>query len=322
MDYYTSTANMLFQMETKQKWTKQQTDYGYILKASPQIADGQITIWGDANTYCYINSDVVFHVPLIERYHFKQKSIQISFVDNMTLNYYQKKNEMNEASSGLFCFVNNIHRPWFKRFPSNTKQKVCSISITDDFFISHNITLPHDGWDRLAIALNGKIFIPKLAILFEDIKNIKVNRNAFDIVFRGKIMEIIGLLLDYALTKEKEKTFSISNKSRNIAKKAIYILNQNYIHPPVIGNLAQTLGIDANTLQKAFKQIVGQSVYEYIVSLKMEKALALLEDTSLTIEDISKLVGYQSKISFYKAFKKTYDCKPNELRKQILFNHF
>lgn len=38
------------------------------------------------------------------------------------------------------------------------------------------------------------------------------------------------------------------------------------------------VGVDKKTLQFAFKEIVGLSIHRYIRTLKMQKALLLLED--------------------------------------------
>ena len=73
--------------------------------------------------------------------------------------------------------------------------------------------------------------------------------------------------------------------------------------------------IDKKTLQFAFKEIVGLSIHNYIKTLKMQKALLLLENDKMTIDEISKEVGYQSKIHFYRAFKGAFDCTPSQMRK-------
>ena len=318
MESYTSTADMLFQMQTKQNWTRQNTDYGYILIPPPHMAEGQAVIWGNPESYCFFNTDILLRAALLERYYYKQKWIQVTLVEDINLEYYQSKAEIYEPNAGLFCAINNIPQPWFQRLPAGAKQRAVSVVMTEQFFAEQNIVLPPNGWDRIATEIRGKIFIPKIELILRDMKNIQINKDAFDSMLRAKMMEIFALLLDYSFEKEKSDSSAISKKSRETAKRALLILNDNYVHPPVINVLADSLGVDVATLQKAFKQITGQTVYEYIVALRMENALSLFENKSLTIEGVAKAVGYQSKANFYRAFEKAYGFKPNELRKQIL----
>jgi AraC-like DNA-binding protein len=192
--------------------------------------------------------------------------------------------------------------------------------ITESFFSDSRLSLPHNGWDRLARFINTrKTFIPALAVVCQEIKNTTIGDETFELYFRGKVMEAVGLLLDYTLKMEKKEFPLITERSRVAAKEALHILNDAYVNPPVIEALAQSVGIDKKTLQNAFKQLVGQSVHDYVQSLRMEKALSLLEEKSLHVEKIAKTLGYQSKINFYKAFECTYGCKPNEIRK-LLFS--
>lgn len=318
MESYTSTADMLCQMQTRQNWVKQDTDYGYILTPPPHMAEGQAIVWGNPESCCFFNTDIVLRTALLERYYYKQKCIQVTLVEDINLEYYQSKAEIYEPNTGIFCAVNNIPQPWFQRLPAGARQKAISVVMTERFFTEQNIILPSNGWDRIATEVSGKIFVSKIEIILREMKNIQIAKDAFDLMLRAKATEILALLLDYTFEKERHDNSSLSKKSREAAKRALQILSDNYINPPVINVLADSLGVDVSTLQKAFKQIAGKTVYEYIVALRMEKALSLFENKSLTIEDIAKIVGYQSKANFYKAFQKAYNCKPNEFRKQIL----
>jgi AraC-like DNA-binding protein len=319
VDRFFSTVDTLQQYE-QQGWKKTKTGRGFTLEPPAKIADGLITVWGDPQSHCFIDSNVIYHLPLMERHYYQQKGIQISVIDDMTATFYLSKAKTLQADVGLFCYVNNIPKPWFHRYPAETRQKAYSIMIAESFFSDFGLLLPHNGWDRLARFINTrKTFIPALAVVCQEIKNTTIGDETFELYFRGKVIEAIGLLLDYTLKMEEKEFPLITERSRAAAKEALHILNEAYVNPPVIEALAQSVGIDKKTLQNAFKQLVGQSVHDYVQSLRMEKALSLLEEKSLHVEKIAKTLGYQSKINFYKAFECTYGCKPNEIRK-LLFS--
>ena len=317
MDRFFSTADMLAQYEQR-GWTKNRCGYGFSLTPPAETAVGRIVVWGRPDSLCFISTDLVFCNPLMERYYYSEKSIQISFVDDMTATYYQNRSESHEARIGLYCYVNNLPKPWFKRFPADTRQKVNTLLITEKFLNRYQLPLPHDGWDRLARALNGKeISIPALAFVCQQVKNAGIAADAFELFLSAKAAEAVSLLLDFMLKAEATAYPSVTEKSRAAARTALQILNDSFQHPPVIEHLAQSVGIDKKTLQTVFRQMTSQTIHDYIQTLRMEKALSLLENSSLRIEDIAQTVGYHSKINFYQAFKKTFDCTPNEMKKQI-----
>ena len=319
MDCFVSVSDMLDQLENRQKWNKVMTSRGFDLIPPDSVGTGRTMVWGEPESHCFLESDIKFHMPLMERHYYHEKSIQISFIDDMDMSYYQNKDELEKARPGLFCYVNNVPMPWFHRYAAGSVQKSHAIVIGENFLLANNISLPNNGWDRLAAAVNKRrVFIPALSVACQEVKNVVVDDSVFPLYFRGKLVEMIGLLIDYMLHAEAAQYPAIHEKSRIAAKDALKILNVSFINPPVIKDLADSVGVSKNSLQKAFKQFTGQSIYDYIVSLKIERALVLFEDPSLRIEDISRAVGYQSKITFYKAFDNIFGCKPNEVRKQIL----
>ncbi len=315
MNIYSSIAQM-YDSLAENGWKKSKISKGFILNPLPEIATGSISVLGDPRIACFIDSDVVFHIPIMEMCCSEERGIQITFVEDMNVEYYKSENEIENARFGIFCYVNNTPIPWFKHFPAGTVQRGCSIIVTESFFHEANIMMPEDGWNRAARSINQREFsLPALATICRQIKQSQIQDECFPIFFRAKIIEAVSLLLDHAFQIEKNKMPSISKKSRLAVQEALHILDDCYISPPIIKDLALTVGVNKKTLQFAFDQIVGQSIHKYIRMLKMQKSIILLEDRTMRIEDVARAVGYQSKIHFYKAFKSTYGCTPFEMRK-------
>ncbi len=66
-----------------------------------------------------------------------------------------------------------------------------------------------------------------------------------------------------------------------------------------------------------FKKSTGQSFMDYLTTVRMKKAIELLE-TKMKISDISKNIGYQSRNRFYINFRNYTGYAPTEYRKQVL----
>jgi two-component system response regulator YesN len=67
-------------------------------------------------------------------------------------------------------------------------------------------------------------------------------------------------------------------------------------------------------LSKVYKAVTGESLGDYIIRMRMEKALYLLKHTNRRIYEITSELGYQNPQYFSKMFKKYYGQTPAEFR--------
>lgn len=69
-------------------------------------------------------------------------------------------------------------------------------------------------------------------------------------------------------------------------------------------------------LSKIYKSETGESLGDYIIRMRMEKAVYMLKSTNKKIYEITSELGYQNPQYFSKVFKKYYGMTPNEYRDQ------
>ncbi|MEK3885429.1 response regulator [Paenibacillus sp. PL2-23] len=69
-------------------------------------------------------------------------------------------------------------------------------------------------------------------------------------------------------------------------------------------------------LSKIYKSETGESLGDYIIRMRMEKAVYMLKSTNKKIYEITAELGYQNPQYFSKVFKKHYGMTPNEFRDQ------
>lgn len=69
-------------------------------------------------------------------------------------------------------------------------------------------------------------------------------------------------------------------------------------------------------LSKIYKSETGESLGDYIIRMRMEKAVYMLKSTNKKIYEITSELGYQNPQYFSKIFKKYYGMTPNEYRDQ------
>ncbi|MBT1701479.1 AraC family transcriptional regulator [Fulvivirgaceae bacterium PWU4] len=79
--------------------------------------------------------------------------------------------------------------------------------------------------------------------------------------------------------------------------------------------LANKVNMSARQLENGFKTIYGKTVYKVLTDERMNKAITLLRDSGLTINEIAQRVGYKNADTFYNTFKRNFGYPPMRLRK-------
>lgn len=92
------------------------------------------------------------------------------------------------------------------------------------------------------------------------------------------------------------------------------LLTKNHRYHITINDLSRETQLNRNKLQYGFRQLFGISIDDYRITLRMEKAKELLEQTEKSVKEISILVGYRSLGSFSSMFKKIFMKSPTEWR--------
>ncbi|KAI7253165.1 hypothetical protein KC345_g11404 [Hortaea werneckii] len=94
-------------------------------------------------------------------------------------------------------------------------------------------------------------------------------------------------------------------------------IDNHYFEDIKISMFTDKYFLSREYLMKLFKGQYGYGIHEYVQKVRMDKAKALLPDSSLKIQDISEMLGYKDKNYFSKAFRNYYDCSPSEFRLQL-----
>ena len=82
--------------------------------------------------------------------------------------------------------------------------------------------------------------------------------------------------------------------------------------------LADMLDTNEKYLHELIKEYTGLTCAEYIISLRLDHACRLLDDVNIyrTVEEIADNSGFSSSKTFYRQFRKHYNCSPALYRKE------
>ena len=106
----------------------------------------------------------------------------------------------------------------------------------------------------------------------------------------------------------------MTDKDIDRMHKARDILEKDYVAPPTINQLARLIGLNEAKLMQDFKQLYGQTIFDFTQNIRMDEAKRLLETTSKSITEIALDVGYEYSSNFTTAFKRRFGVPPSVAR--------
>jgi AraC-like DNA-binding protein len=81
-----------------------------------------------------------------------------------------------------------------------------------------------------------------------------------------------------------------------------------------VAELAQLCSISPRHLMRGFKAATGTTIHAFVAQIRIERAKALLEASSLPLRDISDQVGFSNPSHFAAEFRRRIGCSPSEHR--------
>lgn len=147
-------------------------------------------------------------------------------------------------------------------------------------------------------------------------------------IFKSIISEIQQKKTGYALIIEaylkqlfvlisRNKEYIVDNAKNYIQNEvslAQEYFNDNYSQEINIDEYASSRGMSISWFIRSFKQIIGVTPLQYILSQRIINAQILLESTDYSINEISNLVGYDNQLYFSRLFSKQKGMSPREYR--------
>ena len=112
-----------------------------------------------------------------------------------------------------------------------------------------------------------------------------------------------------------EDTQFPKNKRKSLVAKAQSFMGLNYSHMHNQNELERECGVDINYLNLVFKRETGMTLYDYLVSVRLERAKHLLETSDAAVTDIAREVGYPNANSFSRAFRRRENKSPIEFKR-------
>lgn len=145
-----------------------------------------------------------------------------------------------------------------------------------------------------------------------------IDHNAFDPLSTQSIIVSFDKLKGWAfdmLAKLQRELSENDQNTKSYIIKQVHELVANHRGPDLsVKTIADQVYLHPVYLSKIYKAETGEGLGDYIIRMRMERALYLLKNTNKKIYEITTELGYQNPQYFSKMFKKHYNMTPNEFR--------
>ena len=188
----------------------------------------------------------------------------------------------------------------------------------------------NSGWEEYWIGFNGSYSIELmkknffnvempfidvgsykdlLSLLHNLIETVRISSSGFQQVISGITLQILGVINAVSMQKGQEK-----DPVERLITRAKFLLEESIEKPVNMEMLVRDLPMGYSTFRKAFKKITGESPNQYHLNLRLNKAKDLLSTTTLNINQVAELTGFDSVFYFSKLFKKKNGKSPKYYR--------
>ncbi len=129
----------------------------------------------------------------------------------------------------------------------------------------------------------------------------ELNQNNEQIMIQLLLMQVI---IDISRQLIYITDDCVDNKKYLCQKKAIEYLYHHYDCDVRVADIAKSINIHEGYLYRVFKQSTGKTMMAYLLEIRLDKARVMLENTDISISEITDYIGINSRQYFTYVFKK------------------
>lgn len=122
----------------------------------------------------------------------------------------------------------------------------------------------------------------------------------------------------YLLRNYDCKVWIGSQQSPPMDMVKILIYMRDNIQSTSLAETAHAFNYSISYFCKLIKRYTGKTYGNLITEIRMQKACELLNNNTISIDEIAAIVGYEDVSSFYRSFKRIYNMTPSQYQQQNL----
>jgi AraC-like DNA-binding protein len=162
-----------------------------------------------------------------------------------------------------------------------------------------------------------QMIYPSLQKVVDEIVSESV-KDVFKLFFlRVKAEELICRLLMELEKRDAGQLYALNNHD----VRAIFMVKEQMLAhletPPLIKEMSKSAGMSPSKLKRLFKQIFGNSIFNYYQDFRMKRAAILLKEEKLSVSEVGHMLGFTNLSHFSRVFAAHTGMKPKQYSRRL-----
>jgi AraC-like DNA-binding protein len=158
---------------------------------------------------------------------------------------------------------------------------------------------------------------PAASIILKQVLESLQNRNTKNLEIECSVLELLSMAFQTFLMDGSSVMTKLSKTDMQKIREARDIMVERMIDPPTLIELSRLIGLNDFKLKTGFKEMYGTTVFGYLRDKRLERALLLLQQGNLNVNETSCAVGYSNSSYFSEVFREKYGINPGKLVKHL-----
>jgi len=159
---------------------------------------------------------------------------------------------------------------------------------------------------------------PNIYKLIKQLVDIREDHVLEHLFYKAKITELIYLTFSKILKRSEDSHGPINNRELEKLYEIRAMLIENVNTPPRLPDLAKYAAMSETKMKQLFKQVFGDSVYNYYQTLRMEQAAILLRQSENSVSEVGYQLGFSNLSHFSRIFNRHYGMTPKKFSSAVL----
>lgn len=203
--------------------------------------------------------------------------------------------------------------------PKNMHTYAAGFCMMPEFFTTvlaerYKLDIPSSP-DRLNELINRPLLIPEINNVISQVVSYTPCGQTANLFHEAKLLELCAILLDEYSYQERPRVAIGRTDVEAIHKLAAH-LRSIYNRSVDLQRLAAVCYMSKAKMHYVFREVYCMTIMEYVQSLRLSKAKALLSESEAAIGQISEAVGYTQQGTFTDFIKRNTGLTPTEYRKK------
>lgn len=137
--------------------------------------------------------------------------------------------------------------------------------------------------------------------------------HVYEIFSKAYLYELLATI--FSLSGSFDEIDAVSYCHTKKIKEIITYIHNNYASQITVNDLALMANMSQGHFTRLFKRFTAKSPIDYVISVRLSKALGMLKDTDEKLINVAVDTGFNSMSYFIRMFNTYFGCSPSKYRK-------